>query len=349
MRHLAGLGLVLLAGLAFASSSVAGPPSRPAGPVEDGPFLRPAEGVAAEPVWGIKGGIAVGLWPTPGPRGLVRVYAPYLGRPPRSTLNYVAVEPVVKGARGLSELERSQRDGVAGKAMWTSDTLADASTPSGPSRPARGVVSTDGGVRTLSVFIGVEPFENGARPLVEVRLREDRPREVGFRVHAAPGGQAMRSCILTATMGNYARLRRLWLREGPKRVDEVYRPFRPVFMGFAEHRQWGPDDLLVVEGEALVAATTDEADPAGARHGPDVGRGWRYTGRPATQYWRTPMRPGLVARVNARATYWASRAAIPGGPAYENIELEAPFEAGQEFRFGVTEQSPRALGFPAGP
>ncbi|MGA7500698.1 MAG: hypothetical protein WBX00_28545 [Isosphaeraceae bacterium] len=42
----------------------------------DGPFLRPAEGKAEEPTWGIKGGIAIGLWPNPGPRGLIRVYTP---------------------------------------------------------------------------------------------------------------------------------------------------------------------------------------------------------------------------------------------------------------------------------
>ena len=48
----------------------AGDPSKGlAPPVVDGPFLRPAEGKAAEPTWGIKGGIATGLWPNPGPRG----------------------------------------------------------------------------------------------------------------------------------------------------------------------------------------------------------------------------------------------------------------------------------------
>ena len=73
------------------------PPKRLATPVADGPFLRPAAGDAAESSWGIKGGIAVGLWPTRGPRGLIRVYAPYLGR--LAPLNLVAVEPVARGTR----------------------------------------------------------------------------------------------------------------------------------------------------------------------------------------------------------------------------------------------------------
>src|SRR5262245_27497923 len=97
-------------------------PERRATPVEDGPFLRPGAGEAAEPVWGVKGGIAVGLWPTPGPRGLIRVYAPYLGQPRPRMINFIAVEPIVDQARGLSELERSGLDRVAGKAMWTSDS-----------------------------------------------------------------------------------------------------------------------------------------------------------------------------------------------------------------------------------
>ena len=43
-------------------------------------------------------------------------------------------------------------------------------------------------------------------------LRSDRPHEVGFRVGAAEGSARMDSCVLSATMGNYGRLRRLWLR-----------------------------------------------------------------------------------------------------------------------------------------
>jgi RNA polymerase sigma factor (TIGR02999 family) len=37
-----------------------------------------------------------------------------------------------------------------------------------------------------------------------------------------------------------------------------------------------------------------------------------------------------------------------GGVSYENVELEAPFKAGQEFRFGVTPEGPEKLGFTGG-
>jgi len=324
------------------------PPRVPVPPVQDGPFLRPAAGADAEPTWGIKGGIAVGLWPNPGPRGLIRVYTPYLGQPRLKSMNFIAVEPVVGSSRGLSELEKSRLDGgVPGKAMWSTDGSEDRKSTDEHRAPGRGRVSMEGGHKTLSVFIHVEPFENGARPVVEIRLRDDRPHEVAFRVFAAPGGAPMRSCILTATMGNYARLRRLYLNDRIEEAERVYHPFRPVFAGFAVHRQWGIQELLVRDGQAIVAVTPDEADPVRARYSADVAGHWHYQGAVATQYWHALARPGLVARVNGRQTYWASRAPIPGGVAYENFELEAPFEPGQEFCFGVTPDSPVKLGFHA--
>src|SRR5262249_33750149 len=86
--------------------------SAPLGPpVVDGIWLRPARNGNAEPVWGIKDGIAIGLWPTSGPRGLIRIYAPYLGQRRPRMVNYISIEPVVKGVRGQSELEV----GLAGK------------------------------------------------------------------------------------------------------------------------------------------------------------------------------------------------------------------------------------------
>jgi hypothetical protein len=313
--------------------------------VEDGPFLRPAAGTAAVPEWGIKGGIAVGLWPNGGPRGLIRVYTPYLGQTRRRVMNFVAVEPVVRGSRGLSELEASALDHVPGKAMWTADTLEGDPKARPPWQPARGVVGSIGGKKTLSFYVYVEPFANGARPVVEVQLREDRPHEVAFRVFSAPGGAPMRACVLTATMGNFARLRKLWLKDRVEEAHALYRSarFRPD--GFADQRQWGVGALLVVDGEAVVAARPDEPDPVRATYGSDVHANWHYQGRTATQYWRAPAGRNLVARVNARKTYWASKAAIPGGVAFENFEMEAPFQPGQKFVFGISPELPAALGF----
>jgi hypothetical protein len=343
---MAVFALVAAAPVVAGRAEAADPPRPLAGPVEDGPFLRPAAATAAEPFWGIKGGIGVGIWPTGGPRGLIRVYTPYLGQGPRRVMNFVAVEPVAGGSRGLSELEASALDRAGGKAMWTGDAPEDDPKPRPPWQPARGVIGSAGGKKRLSFYLYVEPFHNGARPVVEVQLRADRPHEIAFRVYSARRGVPMRACILTATMGNYARLRRLWLKDRIVDARVLYGSARFDFAnGFAQHRQWGAAELLVVDGEAVVAARPDEPNPARATYASDVEPHWHYVGQTATQFWRAPAQPDLAARVNARKTYWASHAAIPGGASFENFELEAPFRPRQEFVFGITPDLPAALGF----
>src|SRR5262249_2323240 len=121
--------------------------------------------------------------------------------------------------------------------------------------------------------------------------------------------------------------------------------FTPDPLGFAPWRAWGRERLLKRNGQVIVAATPDEADPARADYDPKVRPHWRYEGKPATQYWRTADAAGVVARVNGRTTYWGNGGPIPGGVSYENFELEAPFIDGQEFWFGVTPEGPGALGF----
>ena len=187
----------------------------------------------------------------------------------------------------------------------------------------RGLIRTENGHKVLTVFVGVEPFDNGAHPVVEVCLREDRPHEVGFRVYATPGGKAMRSCILTATMGNFARLRRLYLKDRVEESRRVYSPFQPVFAGFAQHREWGIGDLLVRDGDAIAAMTPMSPSPRTRGTAPML----LVTGTT-----RAPLQPSTgtpsegrtwSCTVNGRQTYWASIAPIPGGVAYENFELEA--------------------------
>lgn len=308
-------------------------------PVVTADWVRPG----AEPVWGRAGGLGVGVWPTSGPRGLIRIYSPYLGQPHPRMLTYVAVEPVISGARGQSELEPGP-DGKPGLPMTTGDTPAEA-VAGDPKALARGRLEVVDGVEVLTFWLATGPFRNGARPLIQVILRADRPYEVGFRVQSAPGGTPMDSCVLTATMGNYARLRRLWLRGEVIEAGRLWPKFDPDPLGFTPWRAWGRDRLLKVGNDLIAAADSDEADPAGAKYDPKVPAHWRYAGRPATQYWRTADVPGAVVRVNGRTTYWGDQGPIPGGISYENFELEAPFAADQEFWFGATPDGPASLGF----
>src|SRR5205807_4799171 len=182
-----------------------------------------------------------------------------------------------------------------------------------------------------------------ARPVIQVTLRQDRPHEVGFTVWAAKGGAAMRACVLTATMGNYAQLRRLWLKEQIVDAATLWDPFQADAWGFASPRTFDLDRLLVLKDDAVVAATPLKADSeSNTAHVPPA---WHYEGQSATQYWRARSAPGLRVRVNGRKTFWGTKASIPGGVAYENFELEAPFRAGQQFYFGVTPELPESLGF----
>jgi hypothetical protein len=310
----------------------------------EGAWIRPT-GESSEPVWGHRDGLSIGLWPTSGPRGLIRIYAPYLGQKRPRMINYISIEPVVNGVRGQSELEVGMQDKQSGLSFWTADTRESATDSREAATIARGRIERIDGVEALTFYLATEPFRNGARPILQVMFRSDRPHEVGFRIHAAPESARMDSCVLSATMGNYARLRRLWLRGEVADARKVWPTFTPDALGFAPWRAWDRERLLKVGGQIVVAATSDEPDPAAATYDPDVPAHWRYTGRPATQYWRTADAPKTVVRVNGRTTYWGNSGRIPGGVSFENFEVESPFAEGQELWFGVSPDGPKVLGF----
>src|SRR5579859_4188524 len=75
-----------------------------------------------QPVWGVRGGLLWAVAPAgfrPGePRGLIRLGYPVLPGKGYDLINFLAIEPIVAGRRGFSELERSQLDALAGKRIW---------------------------------------------------------------------------------------------------------------------------------------------------------------------------------------------------------------------------------------
>jgi len=316
-------------------------------PVVDGKWVVPGREVNAEPYWGIKGGIGVGLWPRSAVRGLLAVYAPYLGLREKRVMNFIAIEPVVGDSRGYSELEQSGPDGVRGLRLWASEEFQPAGETGSATCPPRGKVVKMEGAPGLTFYVHTERFVNGARPIVQVILREDRPHEVGFRIFSASDSREMRCCILTATMGNYARLRRLRLKDGVVEASDLWPEFGPEENGFAPHREWPLEQLRRVGDEVWVAASPNEATPANAEYVEAVPFWWRYEGRPGTQYWRK-RNPNerLVARVNGRMNYYGHPGArIPGGIAFENFELVEPFGEGQEFWFGIRGEGLSESGF----
>lgn len=313
-------------------------------PVASGPFVQPADAPIARPVWGHREGLRVGLSPMPGPRGLLKIYAPYLGQDAGRVINFIAIEPIVQGQtrRGFSELEPSKLDSqgsvvVHGKRFWAADSAADFAPRQPEVHPARGVISREGDVQVLRVYVMIEPFDSGASPYIRLTFRSDRPYEVGLATFARSESKPLSACIVTATMGNYGRLRQLHLADKVVVAKDLWPQYDKD--AFAPHKTYGLGEMFRTPGGGiLVPATSDEPAPQ------DVKAAWQYIGKPATQYWRCEApHKDIIVRVNGRFMYWMSRTPIPGGIAFENFELTEPFSQGAEYWFGVTTQTPAQL------
>ena len=302
----------------------------------DDRWLRPSGDASAEPRWGHPDGLQIGIPPIPGPRGLLRVFAPYLEHPPERLVNFIAVEPIPVGQieRGYSELEPSTLDpGHNGKRLWSADDPA-AAERGGIVATARGVVESAGDTEMLTVWIGVERFDNGADVQVRVRFFADRPHEVEVSGFANDSSAPLSHLILTATMGNWARLRRLHLADRIATPAGLWLGFSGT--GFTPHGRFALAELRREGEAAIVSASGDEEDPWLVEYSADTALHWHFLGRRAVQTWRVDdPHPELEVRVNARWSYWASASPIPGGPAYENFEIVEPFRQGTTYRFSV--------------
>jgi hypothetical protein len=281
-------------------------------------------------VWGCKGGLLFAIPPSGfrqhEPRGLIRLGYPVLTNGGYDLVNFIAIEPVVRGRKGFSELEKSKLDNVPGKRIWL---LSQTATP-----------------EKLNVRLGVEAFENGAEVQLEVEQRADALDEILITTHATTNSAPMDFCILTATMGNMIRARELWLKGKVVTAAELYPNYDDIH--FAPHKTFNVDRLLALsDGSIIAAITNDEIDPA-ATIPFSKSTFWHYRGAKVTQYWKHPARAdhsGLTVVVNARHTYYGSRKEIPHGNAFENFEMRQPFKDGQQFIFGITRRTPSELGF----
>ncbi len=303
-----------------------------------------------QPIWGVRGGL---LWAIPpggfraagGPRGLIRVGYPISTNGGYELVNFIAVEPIVNGRRGLSELEHSALDNVRGKRFWAVGETNHAPDAAQPTLVSGRLTRPSAGVEQLEVTVRVEPFDNGARVRLVVSHRSDAPDEIRLAVHSEPGSSPIEHCVLTATMGNLARTRLLWLKDEVVSSLKVYPEYKSD--GFAPPQTYPLGRLAhTPQGDVVVAVTNDEDDPASVYPFPGR-RHWRYGGFKVTQYWKKPggsTRGDLQAAVNARYTYWQTRRPIPGGVAFENFELREGFYEGQAFIFGITRKTPAGMG-----
>jgi hypothetical protein len=108
-----------------------------------------------------------------------------------------------------------------GKLLWTGDTPEPG--PYLPYAISRGTIThpdpAQPDVEELSLYVFMERFANGAHPYLRLSIRSDRPEEIGFEIFHHDGSASMQRCALTATMGNYARLRLLHLKDRSTRAS----------------------------------------------------------------------------------------------------------------------------------
>lgn len=314
-------------------------------------------------VWGIKNGIVFGLWPYAiessrdemggGPRGLIRVGYELNGN--IYQFNYIAVEPVVEGKMEFSEISPSTADEKWGKLMWAgNDQNAGYFSPSAMSR---GIIThpdpSHPDIEELSLYVFMEKFFNGAKPYLRISIRNDRPEELCFEIFHEKSSAGMERCALTATMGNYSRLRLLHLNNKVIDSRRLYRDYNGI--DFIEKEGYPADQMARDEkGDFIVIAEPNEsfAELASWPQEEAYYSRWNWRYRPffkTCQYWRkekTQYDPSLHVRVNGRAKYWTGGSNdkskyidIPGGPAFENFELREKYYPGQKFYFGITRKT----------
>jgi hypothetical protein len=275
-----------------------------------------------------------------GPRGLIRVGIYADGAP--QLLNYIAVEPVIDGPSdrvdrmAFSELEMSQLDpGQQGKRMW-------------PGASGSGKLETlhlgDTTLERLSVELDVEPFtSNGAHVHLMASITSDRPMELRLSTFAEPDSPPISELTLTATMGNYERLRQLWLRDRVISSRTLFGRYRGDDFRESEHYLLS-EMVRNDQADAIVYCTSDEKSP---RETPgNFTAHWPYLLPKLTQYWLVPgheVQPDLRVRVNARYVYWASHSPVLSGVAFENFEVRQRFVPGQTFVYGISHQDPWVL------
>ena len=329
-------------------------------------WIRP-DNENSPPVWGIHGGIVIGLWPAAieairpgsdgGPRGLLRIGYEYFGMVYH--INYIAVEPVVNGDMEFSEVSPSQVDGKWGKFLWAADKPEITSFT--PYANTRGVIShpdaQNPATEQLTLYILTEKFINGAHPYLKLSIRSDRPGELGLEIYNQPNSAIMERCALTATMGNYSRLRLLYLKDGVIDSRKLFAGYNDI--DFVEKEPYPANQMLRNKrGDLMVCAESNETftELASWPQQTDYLKKWGWRYRPfykLTQYWRVDSGghdSSLKVRVNGRVKYWGAEnpdknayTDIPGGPAFENFELRENYHTGQKFYFGLSQKTAKEL------
>ena len=310
-------------------------------------WIRP-QAVTDPLIWGRRDGIVFGIPSSgglPGPRGLIRVGVIAPGTRKPRLVNFIAIEPVTLGPgtradrMAFSELEPSRLDpGQRGKRL----TVLTSESPEARRGVLRTLPSRSHPAEELTVPIEVETFSaNRAHVFLHATISSAKPDELRLTAEPWPDSPPIEELTLTATMGNFEKLRVLWLRDRVVRSLELFSSYGGD--NFVEHENYPLEEMLRPGGgDAIALATANEASPT-AVFSREAAPHWHYPLERLTQYWRVPahsIEPDLRIRVNGRRVYWASHDAIPGGAAFENFEVRERYRPGQSLIFGLTPREP---------
>lgn len=321
------------------------PPENPPVAQPSDIWIRPVEGEKGNPCWGFKDGIQIGLAPLSGPRGLIRLYAPYADQPHLKPFNFIAFEPVNhNNVKGFSEMETSRMDEVQGLRFWSGNSPNANEFPA-PEFPAAGKITWTGNQEKLSVYIFSEKFANGSDVYVKATFTAGRPYEVELTTYRPQTAQGVKYFILSATMGNYARLRQLHLKDNRvKTAQQLWPSYTGT--GFTNRDVTNKSDMITdAKGGVWFIASPSEDKPWEAVYAPGTAANWIYRGTTyVTQYLYCPQPQSMITgQVNGRYSYWLSSSPIPGGIAFENFELVENFQIGASYRFGLYPGKPEEL------
>jgi len=317
---------------------------------ERGPFIMPRS-ASDYPVWGLRGGIVLGIPPARiglgrpnkgGPRGLLRVGFNDGGL---FFINFLSINPMTTAGRTAgSELDRSPTDTRPGILTYAYPLAFHTHYDRWRERKAPdwtkvdSVITDEDGVREMSLVIRYETFPNKAKPYFVITFREDRPTEAFFEFFTEPDGEPLTRNVLSSTFGNLTRQRDLYLRQQVVNARELWPHYRA--RGFAPIKTFPLSHLRRNRrGDVVFAATPDEEKP------------WREeVGYPhhrvLTQYFRKPREDiddSLKGLVNGRYMYWQTNIPVFGGISFENVALVEDYREGAVQVFGYHEGNPEAL------
>lgn len=293
------------------------------------------------PLWGIKDGIVVGIFPARvsfgdyfgGPRGLLRIGFEHNGV--LSFVNFMAITTLQNEGRRVisqgSEMMKSPSDGKQGIQFFAYpvDYLDHPERyKSIPDHQLTAHVRTRNGSKILEWGIKSERFPDGQEIFIILRIDEKRFNEVEFECYVIRGEGKVDSLVLTSTFGNITRLRDAYLVGGRVNARDLFP--ENYGSGFSPLEYFNLRKIPKDNNGDLIFAC-----------GPDEERPWETPPYPhgvkLIQYYRKAKGTWgneLTASVNGRTRFWKSTRSIPNGVSYENMAIIEDYKKGMKFSYG---------------